>query len=133
VLVLYAGPFASPYDACAARLASPPDAFIKGTTPETSQQFVSCLCPATVTDLPAITSVGQQGVWIGELQRVLGGRLDYDVGPINADAAAGNPGQWGTYTADTAAAVGRFQAASGLNRTKQVDAVTWGALKAQAC
>jgi hypothetical protein len=133
VLVLYAGPFASPYDACPARLSSPPDAFIKGTTPETSLQIVSCMCPASVTDLPAINAVGQHDVWVGELQRVLGSKLKYDVGSINADPSVGNPGQWGTYTAETAAAVGRFQADSGLNQTNQVDALTWGALKAQAC
>jgi hypothetical protein len=133
VLVLYAGPFASPYDACPARLSSPPDAFIKGTTPETSLQIVSCMCPASVTDLPAINAVGQHDVWVGELQRVLGSKLEYDVGSINADPSVGNPGQWGTYTAETAAAVGRFQADSGLNQTNQVDALTWGALKAQAC
>ena len=38
-LVLYSGPYASPYDACPARLASPPDAFIKGTTPATVEHL----------------------------------------------------------------------------------------------
>lgn len=133
VLVIYAGPFASPYDACAARLTSPPDAFIKGTTPETAKDYHSCLCPAVPDQLPAITTVGQQGVWIGELQRVLGTGLDYDVGSINADPSVGDPGRWGIYTAETAAAVGRFQADSGLAATNQVNSETWSALQFQSC
>ena len=133
VLVLYAGPFTSPYDACPARLASPPDAFIKGTTQASANAFVSCLCPATVGELPAISDVGQQGVWVGELQRVLGTALDLDVGSINADSATGSPGSWGVYTAGTAAAVGAFQAANGLPVTDQVDAATWSALQTKIC
>ena len=133
VLVLYAGPFASPYDACPARLASPPDAFIKGTTPETSTQYVSCLCPAVVTQLPAITTAGQQGVWVGELQRVLGSKLDYSVGAINANPAAGDLGRWGTYTAETAAAVGRFQRDNSIPITGQVDSTTWSTLQRSSC
>jgi hypothetical protein len=133
VLVLYSGPFNSPYDACPARLASPPDAFIKGTNQGTASSYVSCLCPAALGQVPAITAVGQQGVWVGELQRVLGTKLDYDVGPINADGATGNPGHWGTYTAETAAAVGRFQRDNGLPATEQVDGSTWAALQAANC
>ena len=133
VLVLYAGPFTSPYDACPARLASPPDAFIKGTTQASANVFVSCLCPATVAELPAVSTVGQQGVWVGELQRVLGTALDLDVGSINADSATGSPGSWGVYTAGTAAAVGAFQAANGLPVTDQVDAATWSALQTKIC
>ena len=133
VLVLYAGPFTSPYDACPTRLASPPDAFIKGTTQASANAFVSCLCPATVAELPAVSTVGQQGVWVGELQRVLGTALDLDVGPINADPATGDPGSWGVYTAGTAAAVGAFQAANGLPVTDQVDAATWSALQSKIC
>ena len=132
VEVLYAGPFFSAYDACPARLASPPDAFIKGTTPG-SDEYVSCLCPATVSTLPTIGAVGQQGVWVGELQRVLGTGLDYGVGSINADPATGNPGQWGTYTADTAAAVGRFQSDNALPVNQVVDAATWSVLQRQSC
>lgn len=132
-LVLYSGPYASPFDACPARLAGPPDAFIKGTTPDTANTYVSCLCPADASSLPAIRTVGEQGVWIGELQRVLGTRLDYNVGSINADPSVGDPGRWGTYTADTAAAVGRFQAEAGLPVTSQVDAATWAALRGQSC
>jgi len=133
VLVLYAGPFAAPFDACAARLASPPDAFIKGTTPETANTFVSCLCPATVDQVPAITAAGQQGVWVGALQRILGSALDLNVGSINADAASGNPGSWGVYTAETAEAVGQFQGANGLPVSKVVDTATWAALQSATC
>ncbi len=93
----------------------------------------SCLCPADPTSLPKITTVGQQDVWVGELQRVLGGTLDYDVGQINADPAAGDKGRWGIYTDETAAAVGRFQADNGLPDTRQVDAATWSALRGQGC
>ena len=132
-LVLYSGPYTSPYDACPARLASPPDAFIKGTTPATSSTYVSCLCPAEASSLPAIRTVGEQGVWIGELQRVLGSRLDYNVGSVNADPSVGDPGHWGTYMAETAAAVGRFQADAGLPVTSQVDAATWVVLRGQSC
>ena len=133
VLVLYAGPFATPYDACAARLASPPDAFIKGTTPASANTFVSCLCPGNADQIPVITAVGEQGVWVGELQRVLGSALDLDVGSINADSATGNPGSWGVYTAETAAAVGAFQGANGLPTTQVVDTATWAALQARTC
>lgn len=133
VLVLYAGPFGSPYDACPARLASPPDAFIKGTTTASAGDFISCLCPATASQLPTIAEVGQQDVWVGELQRVLGAALDYDVGAINADPATGSPGRWGTYIAETATAVGKFQAANGLPVTDQVDTATWSALQSKTC
>lgn len=133
VLVLYAGPYASPYDACPARLTSPADAFIKGTTPDTATQYVSCLCPASTSALPTVTTVGQQGVWVGELQRVLGSKLDYTIGSINADPATGDPGRWGIYTAETAAAVGRFQNDNGLPATSQVDAATWSALQRATC
>lgn len=133
VLVLYAGPYPSVQAACPARLASPADAFVKSTDPATVGTFRSCLCPAAAGDLPAISTVGQQGVWIGELQRVLGGGLDYTVGAINADPAVGDPGRWGTYTAETAAAVRRFQADHGLAATGQVDAATWSALQGAWC
>jgi hypothetical protein len=132
VLVLYAGPFGTPTDACPARLASPADAFIKGTTPDVTS-VISCVCPADPNSLPKITTVGQRDVWVGELQRILGGKLDYDVGEINADPAAGDPGRWGVYTDETAAAVGRFQLDSNLPNSRQVDAATWSALKAQGC
>jgi len=133
VLVLYAGPFDSPYAACPARLASPADAFIKGSTPESSRQYISCLCPAVAGQLPVVTTVGQQGVWVGELQRVLGSRLDYSIGSINADPASGDPGRWGIFTAETAAAVGRFQTDNGLAATNQVDGTTWAALQRASC
>jgi len=131
--VLYTGPFANPYDACRTRLASPPDAFIKGTTSGTATEYISCLCPQEHTGLPDITTVAQQGVWVGELQRILGAKLGYDVGSINADPSAGVASRWGIYTPETAAAVGRFQSDNNLPMTQHVDAVTWAALKAAQC
>ncbi|MET0966596.1 MAG: peptidoglycan-binding domain-containing protein [Nakamurella sp.] len=80
-----------------------------------------------------MTTVGQQGVWVGELQRVLGSKLDYGIGSINADPENGDPGRWGIYTADTAAAVGRFQADNGLPATAQVDSSTWAGLQRASC
>jgi len=133
VFVSYVGPFATWADGCPARLSSPPDAFIKSTDPGSVDTFLTCLCPAGVGDLPAITTVGQRGVWVGELQRVLGAGLDYQIGNINADPAAGNPGHWGEYTTETAAAVGRFQADHRLPRTEGVDRDTWGSLQAARC
>ncbi|HEY5881299.1 MAG TPA: peptidoglycan-binding protein [Nakamurella sp.] len=133
VLVLYAGPYASVADACPARLSSPADAFVKVADPAAVGTFRACLCPATAAALVPVTTVGQQDVWVGELQRVLGAGLDYNVGSINADPSIGDPGRWGTYTAETAAAVGRFQSDRGLPVTQQVDATTWSALQAAWC
>jgi len=133
VLVLYAGPFATVADACPARLASPADAFVKAADPAAVGSFRACLCPAAAGSLVPITGVGQQGAWVGELQRVLGAGLDYNVGSINADPSVGDPGRWGTYTAETAAAVGRFQSDHGLPATRQVDAATWSALQTDWC
>jgi hypothetical protein len=63
----------------------------------------------------------------------IGAGLDYDVGSINADPSTGDPGRWGIYTAETAAAVGRFQANKGLTATNQVNPETWSALQSQSC
>lgn len=131
VYVLYAGPFALADQACPDRLASPPDAFIKSTDPATVGSFQSCLCTGAAR--PDITAVGQQNVWVGELQRVLDAGLGYDVGAINADPAAGDPGRWGTYTEGTAAAVSRYQADQGLPVTGRVDAATWASLQNARC
>lgn len=131
VYVLYSGPFATWEAACPDRLGAPPDAFIKPTDPPSARAFLTCLCPADTTALPAITTLGERGVWVGELQRVLGAGLDYDVGPINA--SDGDPGHWGEYTDQTAAAIGRFQADQGLPVTRQVDATTWSRLKSARC
>lgn len=131
VYVSYVGPFATWAEGCTARKASPPDAFIKSTDPGAVGTFLTCLCPASVGELPAITTVGERGVWVGELQRVLGAGLDYNVGDINA--GNGDPGHWGEYTAGTAAAVGRFQADHGLPRTERVDAATWASLQSARC
>lgn len=135
VYVLYAGPFPDWVAACPARLASPADAILKPTDPAQVGSFRACICPefATANPPPTITAVGQQGAWVGELQRVLGAELDYDVGSINADPSAGDPGRWGIYTAETAAAVGRFQRDHGLPVTEQVDGPTWAALQGAAC
>ncbi len=124
-LVLYAGPFASKYDGCAARLAGPADAFIKGGNPGSAKEYVSCLCPASAAGLPQIRTVGQQGVWIGELQRVLGNRLNLDVNDL-----AGN---WGTYTPGTKDAVQKFQEAAKLPASGMVDGRTWQALQSAQC
>lgn len=124
-VVLYAGPFASRYDGCAARLAGPADAFLKGADPARAQEYVSCLCPARTAGLPQYSALGQQGVWVGELQRVLGNRLNISI----ADLA----GNWGTFTPGTKAAVQRFQQEKKLPATGGVDSRTWKALQAANC
>lgn len=124
-LVLYAGPFSGPYDGCAARLGGPADAFIRGQSADTSHKYVSCLCPASAGALPRINKVGEQHVWIGELQRVLGNRLNMDIGDV------GN--SWGTYTEDTKDAVARFQKSARLKDNGKVDARTWQALQQASC
>lgn len=126
--VLYTGPFASPADACPTRLQSPADAFIKGTTDGTKQLYFGCLCVTDVARMPAITTVGQTDVWVGELQRALRVKLEYDVGDID-----GPPPTWGVYTDGTAAAVARFQSSSGLAATGRVDGATWQQIKNGSC
>lgn len=135
VFVLYAGPFPDWVAACPARLAGPADAILKRADPAQVGSFPACICPefATAHPPPHIASVGQQDVWVGELQRVLGAQLDYDVGSINDEPSIGDPGRWGIYTAETAAAVGRFQRDDGLPVTEQVDGATWAALQRAAC
>ncbi|WP_111765918.1 peptidoglycan-binding domain-containing protein [Nakamurella deserti] len=124
-IVLYAGPYAAPYDGCPARLAGAADSFVKGTTPETATEYVSCLCPAQVVTVPTLDAVGQTDVWVGELQRVLGNRLDIPI----LDLA----GNWGTYTESTAEAVRQFQTRTNLPVTGTVDAGTWQALQQAGC
>lgn len=124
-LVLYSGPFSSKYDGCAARLAGPADAFIKGSNTDSAGEYVSCLCPAAVGGLPQYSTVGQQGVWIGELQRVLGNRLNIDVGDLT--------GNWGRFTPGTRAAVRSFQQKAKLPATGSVDTRTWTALQSAGC
>ena len=124
-LVLYSGPFPSKYDGCAARLAGPADAYIKGGNTATSGEYVSCLCPAAPAAVPRYSVVGQQGVWVGELQRVLGNRLGIDVPDL--------AGHWGTFTAGTQAAVRTFQQAAKLPANGVVDARTWSALQSAQC
>ena len=124
-LVLYAGPYPSRYDGCAARLAGPADAYIKGGNADSAGEYVSCLCPAAVAALPRYTAVGQQGVWVGELQRVLGNRLNIDVSDLT--------GNWGRFTAGTQAAVRQFQHAAKLPANGVVDARTWTALQSAEC
>ena len=124
-LVLYAGPYASKYDGCAARLTGPADAYIKGGNADTAREYVSCLCPWSAAALPRFSVVGQQGVWVGELQRVLGNRLNIDVSDLT--------GNWGRFTAGTQAAVRAFQQAAKLPANGVVDARTWTALQSAAC
>ena len=95
VEVLYAGPFPSPTTPArpgwpARRMRSS-----RGRRRQSSTEYVSCLCPATVSTLPTISSVGQQGVWVGELQRVLGTGLDYDIGPDQRRSGDRQPRQVG--------------------------------------
>ncbi len=125
-VVLYAGPFIGEYDGCAARLAGAPDSFIKGTTPETAKQYVSCLCPQTASSVPPITAVGQTGVWVGELQRILANKLNYKIADLG-------PPTWGVYTQSTADAVTKFQTDQSLPGNGQVDAGTWLKLQAAQC
>ncbi|WP_164479139.1 peptidoglycan-binding domain-containing protein [Nakamurella antarctica] len=123
-IVAYAGPFPDKYAACAARLAAAPDSFIRGTTPETAREYVSCLCPAGIDTLPVITD-GSTGAWVGELQRVLANKLNYKIPDVNA--------VWGTYSASTREAVTRFQTDEGLPASGQVDAATWQRLQGAQC
>ncbi len=124
-LVLYVGPFASKYAGCPARLAGPADAFIKGSNTGTAQDYISCLCPASAAALPPISRIGQQGVWVGELQRVLGNRLNVAV----TDLA----GHWGVFTPGTKAAVQKFQQAAKLPANGAVDVRTWQSLQSAQC
>lgn len=124
-VVLYAGPFASKYDGCAARLAGPADAYIKGGNADTAREYISCLCPWSTARLPQYSTVGQQGVWVGELQRALGNRLNIEVSDL-----AGN---WGKFTQGTQAAVRAFQQSKGLPSNGIVDARTWSALQSAQC
>ena len=75
--------------------------------------------------MPQYSTVGQQGVWVGEMQRVLGNRLNIDIPDL-----AGN---WGTYTAGTKDAVRKFQQAARLPPNGAVDARTWQALRQASC
>lgn len=124
--VLYAGPFASPYDGCRARLGGPADAFIKGANPDTAHGYFSCVCPANPAQIPGVGPGSNQHAWIGELQRVLANRLNYSVGPLG-------PGEWGVYTPGTQQAVRKFQADHKLPPTGSVDARTWSALRGAQC
>lgn len=124
-VVLYTGPYRDPYDGCEARLASAPDSFIKGTTAETATRYVSCLCPAQVVSVPTVNAIGQTGVWVGELQRILGNRLNIGIPDLK--------GNWGTFTDGTSAAVKTFQTDAGLPATGTVDAGTWQALQQAQC
>ena len=120
-LVLYTGMYSSPYDGCAARLAGPADAFIRTSTGQ--RQWISCLCPATVSELPALAP-GSSSAWVGEMQRVLG-HLNIPV--------SGLSGHWGDYTESTAKAVARFQKRAKLPVTGRVDGPTWAALQGAVC
>ena len=124
--VLYVGPYSTPFRGCAARLAGPPDSFIKGANPDSAHSYLSCLCPADPGKIPQIGPNGGDRSWIGELQRVLGNRLSISVGPLG-------PTEWGVYTPGTQAAVKQFQASTKLPPTGVVDARTWSALRTAQC
>jgi peptidoglycan hydrolase-like protein with peptidoglycan-binding domain len=124
-LVLYSGPYAGPYEGCAARLAGPADAFIKGSDPANSQKYISCLCPANTASLPQYARVGSQGVWVGEAQRVLGNKLNISVSDLS--------NQWGTFTPGTKAAVQEFQKSVRLPASGNLDRRTWKALQSAGC
>lgn len=124
-IVLWAGPFPSQYDACPARWAGPPDAFVKATTPDLARSYVSCLCPNDPAGFPVLQTGSTDAVWIGELQRVLGNKLNESIADLQ--------GNWGTYTPGTLAAVSAFQQKSGLPATGVVDTATWVALNAAQC
>lgn len=123
--VLYTGPYPSKYAGCPARLSGPADAYIKGSTPGSSSEFVSCLCPATSAGLPRYQQVGQQGVWIGELQRILGARLNIGIPDLT--------GRWGILTPGTRSAVQRFQVRANLPANGFIDDRTWQAVQSAAC
>jgi hypothetical protein len=124
--VLYSGPFGDIRDACNDRLAGPYDAYIKGGNPGTAGSFYSCICPARPHRLPTVSSVGQTGQWIGELQRMLGAHLRYSVGGLDNSS-------WGVYTGATQAAVQRFQTDHHLHPNGVVDANTWAAIQSAGC
>jgi peptidoglycan hydrolase-like protein with peptidoglycan-binding domain len=77
--------------------------------------------------------VGQHAVWVGELQRMLGNRLGYDIPDRDGDPGHGIAPQWGVYTEGTAGAVKKFQADESLAITGSVDETTWQALQGSGC
>jgi hypothetical protein len=125
-LILYAGPFRQPYDACQDRIAGPYDAFIKGASPETASDFVSCICPVRPRSLPRFDRVGTHGQWVGELQRMLASHLRYRIDDLGIDT-------WGVYTPGTKAAVQRFQTDNRLPGNGRVDSRTWSKLQSAGC
>jgi len=125
-LILYSGPFKHSTDACADRLAGPYDAFIRGANKASAGEFVSCICPASVRDLPTVSKIGTTDQWIGELQRMLAAHLRYSIDDLGI-------GSWGQYTKDTRAAVQRFQSDNRLKSTGTVDSRTWRALQHAGC
>jgi hypothetical protein len=125
--VLYAGPFDSVEAACPARMASPPDAFVKGITADTRQMYFGCLCATSVAQLPTITA-GTNNTWVGELQRALRVKQHLEISDID-----GPPALWGSATPDTVDAVTSFQANAGLTPTGVVESATWAALATASC
>ena len=83
--------------------------------------------------MPTIDETGETGVWVGELQRVLGAGLDLNVGRIDADPDRGGQSGWGTFTDGTADALRQFQARSGLKPTGSTNADTWRKLQGAVC
>lgn len=130
VLVAFAGPFEEPYEGCEQRLQGPPDAFIRKVG---ADDFVSCVCPAEAGSLPRIDAVGQTGVWVAELQRLLGAGLGLNVGSIDAVPDRGIQSSWGVFTDATADALRQFQANAGMPVTGTTDPDTWKALQTAIC
>lgn len=127
--VLYAGPYANPIQACATRLVSPADSFLRSTSASGPKHF-SCLCQVAFNALPQITTVGQQQVWVGEAQYLLYSTLEYKISGL--DGEAGVPNAWGVYTQETADAVLQFQQDRGIIATGAIDGQTWQALQGKA-
>lgn len=124
-IVLWSGPYPSQYEACPARWAGPPDAFVKATTPDLARTYVSCLCPGDSQTFPWLQAGSTDAVLIGELQRVLGNKLNQPIADLQ--------GNWGTFTPGTQAAVTAFQQKAGLPATGIVETATWAAINAAQC
>ena len=120
--VLWAGPFPSAAQACPTRLAGPYDALVKTMVPTRGVQ--TCLCSADLDQVPAITAVGQQGVWVGELERLLRNGFGYPIGDVKVP---------GSYTEGAAEAVRAFQRDQGAAASGVVDRATWELARTKAC
>ncbi len=127
--VMYTGPYPDEYAGCADRRASPPDAFLRPTDPGDSHAFITCLCAPSDFQVQAVKSGARNSVMVGELQHILEAGLKKNIRSIDTD-----PSLWGTYDADTAAAVADFKASVGDSTAGTVMTVDdWSLLAAQVC